>query len=102
MGVHSKCLSHFIDKIIPQFYYLQATIWTLNPSNECMQDCPQPCQEVKLFREIKDNIWPQKSSTEYDAYSKLDQLANITPSDLTQHLVQLNVIFQVKRSLFLI
>jgi hypothetical protein len=75
--------------------YFKVSITTINPSSICMQNCVQPCEEVKLSFLIKDNVWPRKSGTEYDAYLQLDRLANITPTDLTQHLVQLNVFFQV-------
>ncbi len=75
-------------------YVGQFEVTSLIVSNEtCASQCPQACDEASYITQVTANKWPRNGSTEYGNY--MSEMPNLVPPDLDQHLVNLNVYFQV-------
>jgi hypothetical protein len=60
---------------------------------DCIKQCTQPCYEVNYETQVTSNSYPRVGSTYYTTFQEM--LPNAVPPDISQHIVQLNVYFQV-------
>jgi hypothetical protein len=93
VDVYTRCESknnNTINVIVYKFTQVVNTIQS-NPQI-CINQCPQPCYEVKYQSQVTANSWPRVNSTEYIRYSAL--LPTYADS-LSSHLVNFDVYFQV-------